>query len=175
MAPQLKVFRTPIGFHDAYVAVPSQKAALKAWGASADLFARGAAERVTDVALMEDALAHPGTVIRRRRASPDEHFASLTATKAEVVEREQPGKQKRPAAAKPPPSRAALDAAEQALTDHQQRAAHELAALKEEQARIAERMQRLRQQQEREAARLGRAVEKERRRHDTALERWRAS
>lgn len=31
--PTLKVFRTPIGFHDAYVAVPSQKAALEAYGA----------------------------------------------------------------------------------------------------------------------------------------------
>lgn len=29
---KLKVYRTPIGFHDAYVAAPSQKAALKAWG-----------------------------------------------------------------------------------------------------------------------------------------------
>jgi hypothetical protein len=28
---KLKVFRTPIGFHDAYVAAPSKKAALAAW------------------------------------------------------------------------------------------------------------------------------------------------
>lgn len=49
----LKVFRTPAGFHDAYVAAPSQKAALKAWGSEADLFARGIAEKVTDPKLME--------------------------------------------------------------------------------------------------------------------------
>ena len=30
---RLKVFRTSIGFHDAYVAAPSRKAALEAWGA----------------------------------------------------------------------------------------------------------------------------------------------
>ena len=33
--PKLKVYRTPIGFHDAYVAAPSQKAALDAWGSDA--------------------------------------------------------------------------------------------------------------------------------------------
>jgi hypothetical protein len=30
MPRKLKVFRTPIGFHDAYVAAPSRKAALEA-------------------------------------------------------------------------------------------------------------------------------------------------
>ncbi len=35
MARKLKVFRTPAGFHDAYVAAPSRKAALAAWGADA--------------------------------------------------------------------------------------------------------------------------------------------
>ena len=48
MARALKVYRTPIGFHDAYVAAPSQKAALAAWGADANLFARGSAEQVTE-------------------------------------------------------------------------------------------------------------------------------
>ena len=33
MARALKTFRTAIGFHDAYGAAPSRKAALKAWGA----------------------------------------------------------------------------------------------------------------------------------------------
>ena len=37
---KLKVFRTPIGFHDAYVAAPSQKAALEAWGADSNIFAQ---------------------------------------------------------------------------------------------------------------------------------------
>ena len=53
---KLKVFRTPTGFHDAYVAAPSRKAALAAWGAEADLFARGTAEEVTDA---RQALVNP--------------------------------------------------------------------------------------------------------------------
>eukprot|EP01035_Chromulina_nebulosa_P046785 gene46785-63390_t len=58
MPRQLKVFRTPIGFHDAYVAAPSRKAALQAWGSDADLFARGMAEIVTDPALTAGPLAN---------------------------------------------------------------------------------------------------------------------
>ena len=76
MAPRLKLFRTPIGFHDAYVAAPSQKAALKAWGAEADLFARGIAERVEDPALLTQAAEKPGTVIKRARGTAEEHLAS---------------------------------------------------------------------------------------------------
>lgn len=77
MARKLKVYRTPIGFHDAYVAAPNQKAALKAWGSDADLFARGVAELVTDAALTADPLAHPGEVIRVRRGSAAENVAAL--------------------------------------------------------------------------------------------------
>ena len=66
---KLKVFRTPIGFHDAYVAAASQKAALEAWGADANIFAQGIAEEVTDPKLMEDPLARPGEVIRSVRGT----------------------------------------------------------------------------------------------------------
>src|SRR5512134_1674619 len=113
---KLKVFRTPIGFHDAYVAVPSQKAALEAWGADGNLFAQGIAEQVTDPTLMEEPLANPGKVIRRVRGSADEHFAALDRAarkpkakpKAEAAE-EVPKPKARP---KPRPSRDELDAAE---------------------------------------------------------------
>ena len=74
---KLKVFVTPIGFHDAYVAAPSQKAALEAWGADSNIFAQGIAEQVTDPKLMEEPLASPGKVIKRVRGSADEHFAEL--------------------------------------------------------------------------------------------------
>jgi hypothetical protein len=67
MPRRLKVFRTPTGFHDAYVAAPSRKAALEAWGATSDLFARGAAEEITDQRLMAEPLAHPGEVIHVSR------------------------------------------------------------------------------------------------------------
>ena len=79
VSKKLKVFRTPIGFHDAYVAAPSQKAALKAWGAGTNLFAAGAAELVTDPKLTKKPLAHPGEVIRRVRGSADEHVRALGA------------------------------------------------------------------------------------------------
>lgn len=67
MARRLKVFRTPIGFHDAYVAAPSRKAALAAWGTDADLFARGTAEEVTEARLTAEPLKRPGEVIRVSR------------------------------------------------------------------------------------------------------------
>ena len=67
MPRKLKVFRTPIGFHDAYVAAPSRKAALEAWGAGGNLFARGTAEEVTDPKLTAEPLRHPGEVIRVSR------------------------------------------------------------------------------------------------------------
>lgn len=74
---KLKVYRTPIGFHDAYVAAPSQKAALEAWGSDANLFARGVAELVDDDALTKEPLAKPGMVIKRARGSESEHIAAL--------------------------------------------------------------------------------------------------
>src|SRR6187551_3798323 len=78
---KLKVFRTPIGFHDAYVAAPSQKAALEAWGSDADLFARGIAERVEDPELTREPLEKPGEVIRRSRGTAEEQIASLPPAK----------------------------------------------------------------------------------------------
>src|SRR4051794_12137810 len=78
MARALKVYRTPIGFHDAYVAASSQAAALKAWGTDRNLFARGAAEIVTDPALTEAPLADPGKVIKRLRGSADEQMAAAS-------------------------------------------------------------------------------------------------
>ncbi len=115
MARKLKVFRTAIGFHDAYVAAPSQKAALEAWGADANLFARGAAELVTDAALCEEPVAHPGKIIKRLRGTEAEHLAALEAT----------GQRRKKVAAKaavaprrkstPRPDRRALDEAENEL------------------------------------------------------------
>jgi len=69
---RLKVFRTAIGFHDAYVAAPNRRAALAAWGTDKDLFARRIAEEVTDAALMEEPLSAPGTVFRQLRSMPAE-------------------------------------------------------------------------------------------------------
>lgn len=114
MPRRLKVFRTNAGFYDAYIAAPSRLAALAAWGAKGDLFAREAAEEVTDPSLTAEPLAHPGEVIRKPRGS----FSPVPAPKTS----------KSPAK---PPSRSALDKAEATLADFEKSAAAELADIKE--------------------------------------------
>jgi hypothetical protein len=75
-ARALKVFRTAIGFHDAYVAASSQKAALSAWGAGTNLFAAGLAEVVDDPKVTAAPLADPGKVIKVSRGSLAQHLAA---------------------------------------------------------------------------------------------------
>ncbi len=74
---KLKVYCTPAGFHDVLVAAPSQKAALEAWGADSNLFARGIAELVTDPKLMAEPLERPGEVVKIPRGTKREHLAAL--------------------------------------------------------------------------------------------------
>jgi hypothetical protein len=66
---KLKVFQTRIGFHDYVVASPSRAAALRAWGTHRDLFAQGLADVATDPAVVEAALAHPETALKRPAGS----------------------------------------------------------------------------------------------------------
>jgi hypothetical protein len=186
MARRLKVFRTPAGFHDAYVAAPSRKAALAAWGADADLFARGLAEEVTDAALMEAPLATPGEVVKRSRGSAEEHLAATpsprrkAAAKKSVQDKKVTSEKKAarggtaPARKRPPrPSRAALEAAEAALAEATRRHDAErrdvtarIAALERER-RDADR----RWETDRAALEGERDVERER--YDAAVAKWR--
>ena len=69
---KLKLFKTVIGFHDAYVAAPSQKAALQAWGASTDLFSAKLAEKIDDPAVCQAAFDKPGAILTARRGSGKE-------------------------------------------------------------------------------------------------------
>lgn len=143
---KLKVYRTPIGFHDAIVAAPSRKAALAAWGSDTDLFARGSAEEVVDPELTEAPLEQPGTVFRRLRGSAKEQMEALEPKSAKgSAKRERPRKK---------PSRSKLTEAEkalQALTKAQGNEAADLErrakALEREKAALAKR-----QEREREAA-----------------------
>lgn len=75
--PKLKVYRLPIGFHDAYVAAPTQKAAIEAWGSDPDVFQRKQAELVEDPKLTKEPLASPGKVIKRLRGTAAEQMAAL--------------------------------------------------------------------------------------------------
>ena len=74
---RLKVYSTPIGFDDALVAAPSQKAALEAWGAGTNLFSQGSAHVVTDPKLSKEPLSNPGKVVKVPRGIRREHLAAL--------------------------------------------------------------------------------------------------
>lgn len=166
-APKLKVFRTPIGFHDAYVAAPSQKAALAAWGADANLFARGIAEQITDPNLMEEALARPGEVIRKLRGGLDDHLGALPPDpKAAATARTA----KRPAVR---PSRAKLEAAEQALSAAEAEQAAELGELVKREQALARERRALQARHAKALEGLAKRRDQAQRDHDVAIAKWR--
>jgi hypothetical protein len=68
---RLKVYRTHLGFYDAIVAAPSQKAALDAWGVHQNLFQNGMASVVGDDEIIRLAKSRPGVVLRRMFGSRD--------------------------------------------------------------------------------------------------------
>ena len=185
--PKLKVFRTAIGFHDAYVAARSRAAALRAWGSDKDLFARGAAEEVFDAALVAEPLGAPGIVIKRLRGTAAEQLAALppfpprrTKPKEEDAavrpRRAAPAKRQPPAPAPPPrpkPSRAPVEAAEAALAEAKARQAGALAALAEREAALARERRALEREQASELRRLTRDLGEAAERFDAAMRRWR--
>ena len=137
---RLKIFKTPIGFHDAFVAAPSRKAALAAWGAGTDLFSAGIAEEVKDGgAAAEAALAKPGEVVRVKRGGG----------KDEIADRPSPALSRKRARVKAKPSRAAVDKAEGALAALAEKQAAERAALAREEERLAKRRRALEARQAR--------------------------
>ena len=199
MPRALKVFRTPIGFHDAYVAAPTKKAALEAWGSTHDLFARGIAELVTDPALSEEPLASPGKVIKRSRGTTAEQIAALPAVerrdRAANADEEQPerstsakGKAKSTAKAKtpakpkarpkPPPPRPSPDALETAEAELEavgRRHEDDNRALAHEQAALDRRRRDLERVQAAERTKLQEAVDSADTAYAAALKRWRAA
>ena len=144
MARKLKVFSADLGFVRAVVAAPSRKAALDAWGVHDDLFARGSAREIADdEALIAEATAKPGEVLRKTIASGADIVQS--ARRPPSARRTPPaGKGEAPAgaeakASKPPPSRAALDEADVALKAARAARSAALHALDDEQAELARR------------------------------------
>ncbi|MEH3036217.1 MAG: hypothetical protein PGN23_06960 [Sphingomonas adhaesiva] len=180
MPRKLKVFRTSIGFHDAYVAAPSQKAALTAWGATANLFTRGMAEEVLDPKLMEEPLSRPGEVIRKARGTMADHLAALPEAPIKPAKLRSKNADRRTAtpAAKnkrrpvPPPSRKKLDAAVEAVRVAELAYAEQRRELEEREAEV----RRVRRALEGEHA--GRMKELEERRasaeadYRSAIEQW---
>ncbi|MDP3489762.1 MAG: hypothetical protein Q8R71_06465 [Phenylobacterium sp.] len=120
-ARRLKVFQAQIGFYDTVVAVPSQPAALKAWGLRQDLFASGHAKLAEDPEAVAAAMAQPDTPLKRPVGTCDP-FVIETARLPKVGAAA--GKSKSPLAApkraspkpvKPPADRTRLDALESEL------------------------------------------------------------
>lgn len=174
-SPKLKVFRTSTGFHDAYVAAPSRKAALKAWGSDNDLFARGAAEQVVDPALTAEPLAKPGVVLKKLRGTIDEQLAALPSVDSRPARKVDPagGRPRQKAAPRPRPSRARLDAAESAIESLEQAHAGALQALADREAELARKREALERKQASELESAQRTRDAARAAYEQALQRWR--
>ncbi|WP_298668145.1 hypothetical protein [uncultured Sphingomonas sp.] len=191
---KLKVYRTPIGFHDAYVAAPSQKAALEAWGSDKNLFASGAAEQVDDPALTAEPVANPGKVIRRARGTAAEHMAALPKDsprpkrKPEQAEPtiSRPRSRKtanRPAPTpapvpppkpKPRPDRGPLDRAESQLAEIDRTHREATEAIARQQAELDRKRRKLENDQAREREKAERRVDTAREKYEKAMAIWRA-
>jgi hypothetical protein len=179
--PKLKVFRTATGFDDAYVAAPSQKAALAAWGSKHDLFARGVAEIVDDPELIKEPLAQPGVVIRRSRGNAEEQLAALgpdLVAKRRPVSPEEPEqpphaakpvpRPKKVIAKKPKPDRSALDEAERSLAEVEKRHAQERAEIAQRQAELERQRKALKTKQSSEIKEMERKVDELRAKYERA-------
>jgi hypothetical protein len=177
-AAKLKVYRTAIGFHDAFVAAPSQKAALEAWGSDKNLFARGAADLVTDPALTAEPLANPGKVIKRLRGTAEEQIAALPPdrpkSRKQTDESTQPQPRKEPPKPKPRPSRSALEAAEAEVDRAERAQAEQREALAAREAALAKERRALERSQADELETLRRERDREEDSYRRALREWKA-
>jgi hypothetical protein len=172
MPRALKVFRTAAGFHDAYVATTSRKAALEAWGADVDLFSRGVAEQVTDEALMTEPLKRPGEVIMKSRGGLADQLKAL-GPKKKPRKKADAGKSRPPDPRKgKPPTRERLDNAEGALDEASQRHAAARARLEKERDAIERKLAALEATQANELARLKQRRDAAREAYREALDRW---
>ena len=181
---KLTVYRTVAGFNDAYVAAPSQKAALAAWGNDRDLFARGIAEQVTDPGLMAEPLASPGTVVKHSRGTAAEQIAALPEQRAPAAPRDADADPK-PAAKprakpqakpkpKPRPKRDELDAAEDALTSLRADFDRKKKDLAEREAALAQDRRALEQARSSSVEAAEDALRGQKQAYEEAVHRWRA-
>lgn len=148
MAARLKTYAAEIdGLHEWIVAAPNQAAALEAFGVGQNLFAQGAARVETDPDKVKCALAHPGVALRRLKGSSDP-FAPVAANAPSgweaalqaAARAPKPEKGKGKAAKSKveplPPSRRALDKAEEALAEIEGERTRALAEIEDERAAL---------------------------------------
>ena len=173
---RLKVFRTAVGFHDAYVAAPSRKAALEAWGTDKDLFARGVAEEVIEPSLMAEPLAAPGTVFRQFRSAPADLAAEpRKLRKAKVEETAPPKARMRPVPPPPPPPRPSegeVRAARRALDGKREQHEVEQRNLAARERELASERRAMESRQSDELRRLFDRLEAAQRTYDDQLRAW---
>lgn len=161
------MFKTPIGFHDAYIAAPSRKAALEAWGASTDLFSAGIAEPVSgDGEGAKAALEKPGEVVRIPRSGKDDPSPRPSPQSGRG------GEVAKPASRKPKASRAELGKAEAALAAIEGKQAAERTELAKEEEKLAKKRRAMEQRhaKAREKAEAARAAAEGR--HRRAVADW---
>lgn len=173
---KLKVYCTAVGFHDAYVAAPSQKAALEAWGARTNLFGQGSAHQVTDKALTKAPLDHPGEVIKVLRGSDAEQLAALERTASSKPPKAQTRRVTKAKVVKAPrgpkPSRARLNKAEDALEALRSRQEKQLRKIQEEEERLARKRRELEQKQGEELAAAKERIDQEQEDYGRAVRMW---
>jgi hypothetical protein len=171
---KLKVYSTPIGFHDALVAAPSQKAALEAWGANTNLFSQGSAHVVTDPKLTKVPLEHPGQVVKVLRGTHAEQLAAL-AEKDRPKRKSEPEPEivrRKPKKRPPKPNRSALTRAEQALEKLRARQENELGRVENEIAALETRRRELQRRHEEQRDKAKQQIDDQRARYETALDRY---
>jgi hypothetical protein len=173
---KLKVFSTPIGFHDALVAAPSQKAALEAWGAGTNLFTQGSAHVVTDPKLTKVPLQNPGQVVKIPRGTHAEQLAALSKQKlprrkADVEPEIVPRK---PKTRLHMPSRSALERAEKALDVLKQVQSAEITKIEREIKAMEKRRTDLQHRHERDLNKAQERVDEEREDYQAARDRYEA-
>jgi hypothetical protein len=177
---RLKVYCTPIGFHDAYVAAPSQKAALEAWGAKTNLFAQGAAQLVSDRKPTKVPLDRPGEVIKVLRGSDAEQLAALDRSpspgKAGAKTRAEPTAKPgiKPKRHRSKPGRSKLTRAEEALGKLEASQVKEMQKIEDEERELKRKRRELEQRHSAAAAAARARIDQERDRYKSALRDWTA-
>ena len=173
---KLKVYRTPIGFHDAFVAAPSQKAALEAWGADTNLFGRGIAEQVTDAKLTRVPLENPGQVVKVLRGTAAEQLAALEAQEPRKRRKAQEPEivSKRPKKRVPKPSRARVTKAQEAVERLEERQEAEISKVEDQMEVLELKLRDLKRRHESERDRARQRLDDERSEYEEAIRRYEA-